>query len=142
MHDFGKIYEYKWDMGMIQYNQAGNLLGHIAQAGHFLRPIMDECQVPMTEQWELLHIISAHHGLKKWGSPVNPATIEALLVHHLDNMHAQFYNFMNYIWKARENGRKPGEYSDKTWGEDMPKFILMPEDNISVSELPDEEIPF
>lgn len=34
----------------------------------------------------LQHIILSHHGRLEWGSPVEPTTIEAIIVHHVDKM--------------------------------------------------------
>jgi hypothetical protein len=38
------------------------------------------------ERAHLMHILAAHHGQIDWGSPVKPCSIEAILVHHLDNL--------------------------------------------------------
>lgn len=36
------------------------------------------------------HCILAHHGRKEWGSPVEPQTIEALILHQADMLSAKF----------------------------------------------------
>lgn len=36
------------------------------------------------------HCILAHHGRKEWGSPVEPQTIEALILHQADMLSAQY----------------------------------------------------
>jgi len=35
------------------------------------------------------HLILSHHGRREYGSPVLPATPEALALHHLDNLDAK-----------------------------------------------------
>ena len=37
----------------------------------------------------LEHAILSHHGELEWGSPKRPSTIEALLLHHADNLDAK-----------------------------------------------------
>jgi 23S rRNA maturation-related 3'-5' exoribonuclease YhaM len=44
---------------------------------------------------DLLHIILAHH-TKEYGSPVNPATIEALIVHQADLAEAHLTGFLEH----------------------------------------------
>lgn len=38
----------------------------------------------------ITHCILAHHGRKDWGSPVEPQTLEALILHQADMMSAKF----------------------------------------------------
>lgn len=39
---------------------------------------------------EVQHCILAHHGRKDWGSPVEPQTLEALILHQADMLSAKF----------------------------------------------------
>ena len=51
-----------------------------------------------SEEIEMLqHIILSHHGKLEWGSPVEPATIEAIIVHHVDNLDAKVYAFSDEL---------------------------------------------
>jgi 3'-5' exoribonuclease len=38
----------------------------------------------------VIHCILSHHGRKDWGSPVEPATLEALVLHQADMLSAKF----------------------------------------------------
>lgn len=38
----------------------------------------------------VVHCLIAHHGRPEWGSPVEPRTVEAMLLHHADMMSAKF----------------------------------------------------
>lgn len=38
----------------------------------------------------IVHCLIAHHGRPEWGSPVEPQTVEAMLLHHADMMSAKF----------------------------------------------------
>ena len=39
---------------------------------------------------QIQHCILAHHGRREWGSPVEPQTLEALLLHQADLLSAQY----------------------------------------------------
>jgi len=53
---------------------------------------------------ELLHIILAHHGTKEFGSPVCPATIEAILVHQADVAEAKLTGFLDHSERTSQRG--------------------------------------
>jgi len=53
---------------------------------------------------ELLHIILAHHGTKEFGSPVYPATIEAILVHQADVAEAKLTGFLDHAERTLQRG--------------------------------------
>ncbi len=89
LHDLGKIQELSVT-NHIDYSDRGRLLGHITMGIEFL----DEClrgleHFPRELELHLKHIILSHHGALENGSPVLPMTVEALLVHYLDNLDAQ-----------------------------------------------------
>ena len=46
---------------------------------------------------QLMHIILSHHGQYEFGSPVLPATAEALTVHYLDNLDAKLNGLQNAL---------------------------------------------
>ena len=46
-----------------------------------------------------MHIIVSHHGVREFGCPVLPATPEAFLVHHLDNLDSKIALCKNQIDK-------------------------------------------
>jgi len=37
----------------------------------------------------IFHIVLSHHGTLEWGSPVEPKTYEAMLLHFVDNIDAK-----------------------------------------------------
>jgi len=53
---------------------------------------------------ELRHIIASHHGELEFGSPKRPKTMEALLVHEVDDLDAKTNAFQEYIKNAADNG--------------------------------------
>jgi len=93
LHDIGKIDAFEFERGF-RYSDAGGLLGHLplgasmverraAGIEGFPRPLLNQ----------LLHLILSHHGQHDFGSPVLPATAEAVALHHLDNLDAKLAAF-------------------------------------------------
>jgi 3'-5' exoribonuclease len=100
LHDLGKLQELSVT-NYIDYSDPGRLIGHIALGVEFLDEYlrgMDE--FPVELEIELKHMILSHHGSLENGSPVVPMTIEALLLHYLDNMDAQVRGALQVIEKA------------------------------------------
>lgn len=91
LHDLGKIEAYKWDGCVIEESDKGKLLGHISLG---LMMLTDYAGFPNTnlseEQFMLLsHLIASHHGRLELGSPVEPKTKEAIILHHADMLSFQ-----------------------------------------------------
>ena len=86
LHDIGKIYELTYDRGF-GYSDEGQLIGHIVIA---LRMIDEKArQIPgVPPKMKLLveHLVASHHGELEYGSPKVPCFLEAMLLHHLDNL--------------------------------------------------------
>lgn len=86
LHDIGKIHELTYDRGF-GYSDEGQLIGHIVIA---LRMIDEKArQIPgFPPKLKLLveHLVASHHGELEYGSPKVPVFLEAMLLHHLDNL--------------------------------------------------------
>jgi 3'-5' exoribonuclease len=86
LHDIGKIYELSYQRSFL-YTSEGQLLGHIMLA---LRMLADKLahlpEFPHTLRNLLEHMIISHHGELEYGSPKVPVFLEAMLLHHLDNL--------------------------------------------------------
>lgn len=86
LHDIGKIYELTYERGF-GYSDEGQLVGHILIA---LRMLDEKVkQVPgFPPKLRLLveHMVASHHGELAYGSPKVPCFLEAMLLHHLDNL--------------------------------------------------------
>jgi 3'-5' exoribonuclease len=46
---------------------------------------------------ELRHLILSHHGTYEFGSPKRPKTLEALIVHFIDDLDAKVNAFQEFI---------------------------------------------
>lgn len=85
LHDIGKLDEIKPD-GRSRTIR-GRLLGHLALGVEIIRKAAS-LQGLEEAPWltDLEHIIISHHGAAEFGSPINPLSKEALLVHFMDNL--------------------------------------------------------
>ncbi len=93
LHDIGKTREYEWGLDM-DYTAEGRLLGHIVITDEMIadaiRTIPD---FPEELALRLRHMLIAHHGRLEWGSPREPQTLEAIALHHIENLDAQINRF-------------------------------------------------
>lgn len=86
LHDLGKLVTYTWDGIRIDMTPYGQLADHITLGNNMLSSTCQYLQIDAELEMLLSHIILSHHGKKEWGSPVEPKCIEALIVHHADNL--------------------------------------------------------
>ncbi|MGC8845104.1 MAG: 3'-5' exoribonuclease YhaM family protein [Candidatus Hydrogenedens sp.] len=111
LHDIGKVHELTDNPMLIDYTDAGKLLGHLV-IGAIL--ISDKIQTiegfPEDLRLHLLHCILAHHGELEKGSPVVPKTLEAMILHYLDNLDAQTYALTRIEKETLKKGDKWSEF--------------------------------
>lgn len=85
-HDIGKIDELSYTDGF-NYTPPGKLIGHLVMGIELLTAKAREIpDFPAETLMLLKHTIAGHHGQIEYGSPVLPQTLEAIIVHFLDNM--------------------------------------------------------
>ncbi len=94
LHDIGKCVAYNDDPLAIDLTDAGRLQGEIPLGYYKVRRQIEEIPGfdPALAQ-AVLHIILAHHGSLEHGSPIAPATREAVLVHMIDNLGGRLGSF-------------------------------------------------
>jgi 3'-5' exoribonuclease len=94
LHDIGKIVAYNDDPLAIDLTDAGRLEGEIPLGYYTVRRAIEDIPGfdPALAQ-AVLHIILSHHGQLEHGSPVVPATREAVLVHMIDNLGGRLGSF-------------------------------------------------
>ncbi len=97
LHDIGKIYEFSYN-NIIDYSDEGRLIGHIVMGVEMInKKIAAIDDFPPQLALELRHIILSHHGEFEFGSPKRPKTLEALVVHYIDDLDAKFNAFKTFI---------------------------------------------
>ncbi|MBN1613982.1 MAG: HD domain-containing protein [Deltaproteobacteria bacterium] len=107
LHDIGKIHEYSYNR-TIDYSDEGRLIGHIVISLEMVDARIAGMDFPEQLAMELRHLILSHHGLLEFGSPKRPKTLEALIVHYIDDLDAKVNAFQQYI------GGDPNVASDWT----------------------------
>lgn len=89
LHDVGKVRELNSE-AEISYTAPGYLIGHVVMGSMMVREkIAARSDFPELLLLKLDHILLSHHGEKEYGSPVLPATPEAMLVHMADDLDAK-----------------------------------------------------
>ncbi len=89
IHDIGKTRELYWEIAR-EYTTEGKLLGHIALGILMIEEKISKLgDFPADLSLLLKHLILSHHGDLEFGSPVRPATPEAITLHLLDNADAK-----------------------------------------------------
>lgn len=90
MHDFGKIWELSPQL-ITNFTLQGNMQGHIVLGSEQIKIACQDLKINDQEPIVALlqHLILASHGKYEFGSPVLPKTLEAELVHQIDNLDAK-----------------------------------------------------
>lgn len=89
LHDLGKIWEFQ-QPPKADYTTIGRLKGHLVMGCEFLGRLASETPGFPLKKLELLqHLILSHHGEPEFGAPVRPQILEAVVLHHLDNIDAK-----------------------------------------------------
>ena len=103
LHDIGKIYEFSYN-NIIDYSDEGRLIGHIVMGVEMInKKIAAINDFPMQSALELRHIILSHHGEFEFGSPKRPKTLEALVIHYVDDLDAKFNAFQTFMADSANN---------------------------------------
>ena len=102
LHDLGKIAEISAS-GELSYTDRGQLVGHIVIGVQMLGDAIVAFEEDADEDFpndlrlQLEHLIVSHHGQLEFGSPRLPATLEAIALHHIDNLDAKITSFTSLI---------------------------------------------
>lgn len=107
LHDLGKTIELSGCVATT-YTDEGKLLGHISIGAMMIDEAAKELNIVGEEVLILKHIILSHHGNPEFGSPVQPKTCEAFVVHSLDDLDSKLN-----ILETSLKDLKVGEYSSK-----------------------------
>jgi 3'-5' exoribonuclease len=104
-HDIAKIWELSFER-TTDYTTQGKLVGHLVMGVELvdrkireLEAQTDRLPGPFPENKKLLvkHLILAHHGKLEYGSPVVPQTLEAVIVHAIDDLDSKVNQIGRFI---------------------------------------------
>ncbi len=109
-HDLGKVDELSYHRSF-DYSDEGRLLGHIIlgieRVEDKIRQLPD---FPKDLSALLKHFLLSHHGQYIWGSPKKPMTLEAVMLHFLDDMDAKINGIQQFIKKEVPEGSRWSTY--------------------------------
>ncbi len=87
----------------MEYRDPERLIGPIVMGVEMVdRKIAAIPDFPEAMAMELRHLILSHHGTLEYGSPKRPKTLEALVVHFMDDLDAKVNAFQETIRDARD----------------------------------------
>ena len=110
LHDIGKLREYEWEKD-IDYTHEGRLIGHVVLGVEMVtHAIARRDDFPPELSLRLRHMLISHHGRYEWGAPRRPQTLEALVLHHIENLSAQANRFISILGARREPGQVWTDY--------------------------------
>ncbi len=111
LHDLSKTDELSYQRSL-EYTDEGQLVGHLVmgvelvgkqisiwEAAHG-KPFPHELAI------QIKHLIVSHHGQYDFGSPKLPMTLEALVLHMIDNLDAKVHQFAH----AMNSEANPGDH--------------------------------
>jgi len=103
LHDIGKIHEFEYTT-MIEYSTEGRLLNHIIIGVRMLdEKIASIPNFPENTAQLLRHLLISHHGIREYGSPEPPKTLEAVILHYLDDLDSKIMGIRDYLEKLDES---------------------------------------
>ena len=115
LHDIGKVEAYTIGPGGFTYTPCGLLIGHVVLGMLMLERRLASLGETVCTPGQLLdleHLILSHHGSLEHGSPVEPMTVEAEIVHWADEASAKATDMLE-AFEEPEAFSSGAELSDK-----------------------------
>ncbi|OGP89956.1 MAG: hypothetical protein A2156_05925 [Deltaproteobacteria bacterium RBG_16_48_10] len=110
LHDLGKVDELSYRRSL-DYSDEGRLLGHIILGLERIEyKILQLPDFPKDLATLVKHLILSHHGQDIWGSPKKPMTLEAVMLHYLDDMDAKINGIQQFLKDQLPEGSKWSTY--------------------------------
>ena len=117
LHDIGKVESYEIGPGGFAYTPCGLLVGHVVLGALMLERRIAAVGTPVCSDGQLLelqHMILSHHGKLEYGSPVEPMTPEAEIVHWADEASAKATDMFDAL-DDTDLWPEGGEISKRSW---------------------------
>ncbi|HEX9012354.1 MAG TPA: hypothetical protein VF813_02515, partial [Anaerolineaceae bacterium] len=109
LYQVGKVRELRWQMDL-DYTDEGRLIGDIVLTNEMVSAAIQRVpDFPPELAMRLRHMIAAQNGRYEWGSPRQPQTLEAIVLHQLEDLDSQVNRFAT-ILEAREPDTPWTEY--------------------------------
>jgi 3'-5' exoribonuclease len=117
LHDIGKVEAYEIEGGGFGQTPCGLLLGHVVLGCLMLERRIAAARRSICSTGQLLdlqHMILSHHGSLEFGSPVQPMTTEAEIVHWADEASAKANDMLESLDDS-DAFPEGSELSKKVW---------------------------
>lgn len=97
LHDIGKVREFEY-VGAISHSREGRMIGHVLVGQRMIEEKINSLGgFPREKELQLMHVLISHHGELEWGAPKRPQNVEALVLHHIDNLDAKVKGFLEVV---------------------------------------------
>ena len=104
-HDVGKVEELSWGSGGFGYTTEGRLQGHVVLGDRLVAGYISQIPYfPKDLALQISHMLLSHQGEIEYGSPEQPKTLEALLVHFIDNLDARVAMYLEATVNVSPDG--------------------------------------
>ncbi len=104
LHDFGKTEELTYD-SIFDYSDKGKLIGHIVIGALEVEKTAASIQnFPEDLKDQLIHLILSHQGKLEFASPVEPRTLEAIVLYQADELSAKTNAYKKAIEADKNKG--------------------------------------
>jgi 3'-5' exoribonuclease len=101
LHDIGKVWEFSFDRS-VEYTDRGQLLGHLVMEVEFVHEKIKTIPGFPEELGMLVeHMMVSHHGALEFGSPKLPQTLEAVILHYLDDLDGKINSIQSLMEKEQ-----------------------------------------
>lgn len=105
LHDIGKVDEFEYKT-KIDYSDEGRLLNHIVIGVQMVtEKIKEVLDFPEDQALLLKHLIISHHGIREFGSPEPPKTIEAVLLNFIDEIDSRVQSIRDFFASEDPNAK-------------------------------------
>jgi 3'-5' exoribonuclease len=102
LHDLGKTDELFYD-NVFDYTDKGRLIGHIVMGAIEVEKATESIDnFPNDLKEQIIHLILSHQGKLEFASPVEPKTLEAIVLYQADELSAKA-NAYKYAIEAEKN---------------------------------------
>lgn len=122
LHDFGKTEELTYETAF-DYSDKGKLLGHIMIGALAVEKAASEIDnFPAELKERLIHLVLSHQGKLEYASPVEPKTLEAIVLYQADEL------------SAKTNAYKSAIEAEKNKNSKWTKFLPLANTSLMITE--------
>jgi len=112
LHDLAKIWELQYDR-VTDYTTEGRLVGHLVMGSELIerkiqwletQPGRLPAPFPIEKKLLAKHVVLAHHGRLEYGSPKEPACLEAVIIHMVDDLDSKVNAIRVFVEQDQATG--------------------------------------